>query len=38
MDKKKANQSQLSYAKNMTFNVKKKKKNYICLKRYINPI
>ena len=32
----KANQSQLSYIKNMTLNAKKKK-NYICLKRYINP-
>ena len=36
MYKKKADQSKLSYIKNMTFNVKKKK-NYICLKHYINP-
>ena len=36
MNKKKANQNQLSYIKNMEFNVKKKN-NYICLKRYINP-
>ena len=38
--KKKANQSQLSYVKNMTYNVKKekkRKKKYVCLKRYINP-
>ena len=38
--KKKANQGQLSYIKNMTYNVKKekkRKKKYICLKRYINP-
>ena len=38
MYKKKANQSQLSYIKNMTFNVKKKEKNnYICLNCYISP-
>ena len=37
MYKMKANQSQQSYIKNMTFNLKKKEKNnYICLSCYIS--
>ena len=37
MYKKKANQNQLSYAKKYDIQCKKEKKNYICLKRYVNP-